>query len=410
VNLRDMFSGIDVIPLPGQGIGNWTVAGRRVTAERAEGLPSVLRGIRLYAETIGGLPLVVYRGDPQVPDLAATINTGQQFELLAKKPNGLQTTFALKAFIVASIEGFGNAYILKTKSRGRVQELWPLDPRRVVPKTEGTEISYKVSVKQGEKPVRMTRDQVLHIPGLLLTDPYIGISPIMVAANAMGKGLAIEEYGGRFYDNDATPRGILKFKGAANTQAAKDTREVWDDRHRGSKNAHRIAALFGGTEYQQVGVDAVAAQAIQAQEWSITECSNALSLPKWALGGRDENPRSTPEQRNAELLQFSIGPKLVMIEQGLHADDDLFPDKELHPYFLAEGMLRAEMLMRYQSYALGRQGGWLTSNDVRKKENMAPIEGGDELLDTPVGGAPNLQPGQGDEGNKTETPEPSEAQ
>jgi hypothetical protein len=108
-----------------------------------------------------------------------------------------------------------------------------------------------------------------------------------------------------------------------------------------------------------------------------------------------------------ELLQFSFAGKFIGIEQALHADDDLFPDKELAPQFLADGMLRASTLMRYQAYVQGRQAGWLSANDVRLKENLPPIEGGDEYQVTPVGGAPNLQPGQGGEQPPDPEPEPA---
>src|SRR3954452_11642301 len=93
-----------------------------------------------------------------------------------------------------------------------------------------------------------------------------------------------------------------------------------------------------------------------------------------------------------ELLQFSIAPWLVRFEEALHADDDIFPDKDLFPEFLADGVLRADTAARYGAYLQGRQAGWLSVNDIRAKENMPPIEDGDQYQTTPVGGAPNLQP------------------
>jgi phage portal protein BeeE len=120
-----------------------------------------------------------------------------------------------------------------------------------------------------------------------------------------------------------------------------------------------------------------------------------LGVPVWAVGGADQNPRSTPEQRNSELLTFSLLSWLIRFEQGLHADEDLFPEKELSPAFETDGIARAEMYPRYQSYVLGRQAGWLSANDIRRRENEPPIPGGDVYQTTPVGGEGNKQPGAG---------------
>lgn len=398
-----MFSGLDVVPLPSQSLGSWSYSGRRITAEKAVGLPAMLRGIRFLAEAIAGLPLIVYRGDPTNPGLKAeVVETSPQYGMLHLEPNTLQTPFDFKAYIVASMIGHGGAYMLKSKVRKRpggmqLVGMYPLNPSRVKPEMNkaGDELIFKVRVKPNDaQTVEMTREDLIYIPGFLFKEPYIGTSPVLTTANAVGAALAAEEFAARFYDNDATPAGVIEFPDGANTQKAKDTREVWEDRHRSAKNAHRVGVLFGGAKYTQVGVDASRAQIIDAQRWNVEVVANILGLPVWTLGGPDPNPRSTPEQRNTELLQFGLVPWLVRIEQALAKDDDLFPDKGLVPHFVAEGLLRAEMMARYEAYLKGRQAGWLSVNDIRRKENEPPIEGGDIYQATPVGGAPNLQPGE----------------
>lgn len=388
---RDMFAGVDAIPLPSTELGQWTPSGRRVTTVKARGLPPVLRGIRIMAETTGTLPILVYRGDPQNPALLAEVDAGPQYELLGKKPNMMQTPFDFKAYIVSAIYGYGNAYLLKAKSkRFGVTELWPITPSRVIPETKSnTEIVYKVRpAKAGEREVELTREDLIHIPGILLDDPYIGVSPLSISAVAIGTGLAVEEFSARFFDRDATPGGLIEHPGAKDTQAAKDMREIWNDRHRGSKKAHGIGALFGGASYKQIGVNAKDAQVIEAQQWTVDQSANVIGLPPRELGGSDPNPRATPEERNMDLLQ-SVMPWLVRTEQALHADNDLFPDKELVPRFYTDGMLRASMSTRFEAYVSARQAGWLSINDIRRREGEPPIPDGDDYQATPVGGAPN---------------------
>lgn len=392
VHLRSqMFGGVDVIPMPSQEGGSWSSAGRRVTPQNAMGLPAVLRGLRVISETVGTLPLIVYRETATGRERARDAG---QWSLLHDKPNDIQTPFGFKAFLLASLVGHGNAYALKAKARGSVRALYPLSPTRVECKSDGQTVTYIVRDKDGRR--ELTRDDILHIPGLLLDDPYVGVSPIVANSNAIGTGLAAEDFAGRFYDNDATPGGVLEMPAGANTQVAKDTKEVWDAGGRGSRHAHQTRVLFGGATYKQVGVDAQSAQIIETQNWTVDQAARVIGLPSWAIGGTDANPRATPEQHNQELLQFGIAPHLVRVEEGFHADDDLFPDKSVFPEFLAEGLLRADLSMRYEAYLKARQAGWLSVNDIRAKENEPPIEGGDDYQSTPVGGAPNLQPGQGD--------------
>lgn len=398
VQVRDMFSGVDAIPLPSQAGGNYSVAGRRVSTEKAVGLPAMLRGIRVLSETVGSLPVIVYRGDPSNPDTKTVVSDAPQYDLLSKKPNELQTPFDFKACIVASILGWQGAFILKAKSRGVVQELWPIDPSRVKVEHKGTSMKYKVRLHpEDAAEVTMTRADLIHIPGTLLKDPYVGVSPIITAANAVGTALAAEEFAGRFYENDATPGGVIEGSPNSTQQQAKEVKELWEDAHRGSRKARKIGALFGGSKYTQIGVDAQSAQIIETQKWSVDQVANVLGLPAWILGGADRNPRSTPEERNMELLQFSIAPHLVRIEQALHADSDLFPDKELAPQFLADGLLRASMAMRFEAWLKARQAGWMCADEIRSRENMPPLPDGTgkEFQMTPVGGAPNLQPGNG---------------
>jgi len=400
-----MFAGESTIPTPAEGVGTgaWSIAGRRVTPQIAAGLPAILRGVRLLGETVAAMPLGVVKTDANGDHEQAV--GSWQYEVLHDTPNDTQKTpFAFKEFVVASMVAMGNSYSLKAKSRGRVQALYPLKPSRVRPKYPkgGGPLEYEIREDNG-RIVTLTADDVLHIPGVLFDDPCIGISPIMLAANTLGTAISAEEFAGRFFDNDATPSGVISFKQGGDSKAAKDTRETWEDRHRGSRRSHKVAALFGEATYQQIGVNAEQAQIIESQRWSVDQAARVLGLPAWALGGVDQNPRSTPEQRNSELLTFSISAWIKRFEEGLHADPDMFPDKSLFPFFETEGLVRAEMSLRYESYLKARQGGWQSANDIRRKENEPPIEGGDVYQETPVGGAPALQPGA-DEGPPPDDP------
>jgi HK97 family phage portal protein len=403
--MAQMFGGVDQIPMPsaeGGGFGSWTTSGRRVSMDDAMGLPAILSGIRFLAETVATFPLIVYsdQGDQRTrePD-------SDQWYLLHTKPNDVQTPFNFKAFMVASMIGYGGFCAQYAVSRGKVQGLIPFDPRVVEVRRDKGEVVFKVR-RQGQAPLTLTREQVFYIPGVLADDPEIGVSPIRIAANAMGTALSTQEYASRFFANDATPAGVIEFPGNADTGQAKDAKKAWNESGQGVSKAHNTRVLFSGATYRQIGVNANDAQIIEAQRWTVEQAARVLRLPPWALGITESSGsgRQTPEQKNMELLQFCIAPWLVRIEEALHADDKVFPDKDLFPEFLAEGVLRADTAARYAAYLQARQAGWLSVNDIRGKENEPPIEGGDDYQVTPVGGAPNLQPAPAQEGDNVEQP------
>jgi HK97 family phage portal protein len=338
------------------------------------------------------MPVLVHEGERHGTSVPAP--KAPQWRLLGAKPNDQGSAFDFYAFLVASLQGYGGAAALKAKGRRGVEALYPMDPRRYTPRVEGGELVLRVQKQDSAGFETLTRDDVLYIPGVLWNDPLIGVSPITMHANAIGSALATEEYAGRFYENDATPGGILEMPFNSDSQQAKDMRELWEDRHRGGRNHHKTAVAFGGATYKTIGVNAADAQIVEAQQWGVHQMARCFRLPGWILDAQEGPSRMTSEDRRTELLIFSILPWTMRIEQALEADSDLFPDGSgLFPATLTDSLLRADTKTRYQAYLQGRQAGWLSANDIRAKENEPPIDGGDEYQTTPVGGAPNLQPG-----------------
>lgn len=386
--LRANFGAEDILPRPSQAGGSWSVAGRRVTPSSAFGLPAALAAIRILAQTVGSMPMLVHSGERHASSVPAP--DAPQWALLNRRPNDQQTPFDFYSFLITSLQGYGGAAILKTKGRGGVEELYPMDPRRYAPRVEGGKLVFHL-----HGGAKLTREDVIYVPGLLLENPLIGVSPITAHANAIGTAIGVEEYAGRFFENDATPGGVLNMPFNSNSTQAKDQKELWEDGHRGGNRAHKMAVLFGGATYQTVGVNARDAQIVESQQWGVDQMARCFGLPGWILGAEKDGAGAlSSEARRAELLMFAVQPWIARIEQALHKDDDLFPDKSLFPAMFSDGLLRADTATRYAAYLQGRQAGWLSVNDIRAEENKPPIEGGDEYQTTPVGGAPNLQPGE----------------
>ena len=397
VEVRDMFSGVDRIPRPGEAAGAWSFSGRNVSFDTASGIPAVMACMRLISETAASLPLEVYQkvdGVLQEPDSLIA-----QANLLGREPNEQSTAFQVWSHVFMSMLGWGNAFLLKSKSRGEVVALYPIDPSRVTPRVEDGEIVFQIRTDhQPHDPNEtvLTKDDILHIPGLLLTDPYIGVSPIGVHRHALGNAIAQQEFSGRFFANDGSPGGVISVTGQMTKEKREEIREAWESRHRGNSASHRVAVLTGGATFDTVGINLRDAQFIEGQEASARDICRIFGVPAGMLDAQAFNSRTTPEEDMSRFL-LRLTPWLRRVESAVETDKDLFPDVDVPGEpdndpcvrFETNHLVRADISARFGAFTSARQGGWMSANEIREMENLPPVEGGDTVQVTPVGGAPN---------------------
>ena len=408
LELRDMFSGVDGIPRPSLASNGWTYSGRRVDHTAATGIPALMAGIRLIADTLACLPVDILTTDddgyltpsPWMP----------QKDLIGREPNETQTAFQVWSHAYCALLGWGNAYLLKAKdSKGAVQALYPLDPSRVEPRmeivdqrTRHAELVFYVrnvgpnTLGDLASAQRLTRNEVLHIPGQLLNHPLVGVSPISVHRQSLGNALAQIEFHGRYFSNDGTPGGVVSVPGSMTKEKIEELREGFEARHRGLNASHRTAVLTGGATYDPTSVNLKDAAFVEGAQHTVQEIARMLGIPAGLLDAESFGSRSTPEE---DMLRFKLRltPWARRVESALEADKDLFPDPDLpgepdsDPIvrFDMNQLVRADLEKRYAAYTAARQGGWLSANEIRAQENLPPVEGGDQIQVTPVGGAPN---------------------
>lgn len=378
---RDMFSDASKVPPPGSRYRSGTGAYGDVDA--VEAVPAAGAAIRLLSETGGLLPITVRtgrRGDPDSQPAPSSWEAG-----VLSQPNVEQSAFDTWSFAIASLQR-GGAFFLKSKDRtGRVAELFVMDPRKVVAKVENGEVVFKV--REGTKTKTLTRRDVVYVPGYLCRSPFIGSSVVANYAATIGAALALEAFQGRFFENDASPGGVITVPGNPKKPQRDELRDSWEARHAGAGNAHRVGILWGGASYDTVGINLNDAQFIESMGWTVEQVARMYRVPKKMLTG--EADETDPEVENLRFATYSLQPWTSRIEQALSMDRDLFPDGSRHAAFNLEPLLRANFSVRATSYREARQGGWMTANEIRRREGMPDHTDGDQLQVTPVGGAPN---------------------
>jgi HK97 family phage portal protein len=368
-------------PVAREGLPAYT--GRFVTTETAAGLPAVSGAIVRLAELVAALPIIVYRGRGGRRQRA---DTSWQWQLLHEAPNGEQSAFDFVYDIVAAVESCGNAFAEKVKVRGRVTALVPIDPTYVrVFRDRATRTKrFQVTTPAGQ--IELGPADVLHFRGPTIQGGLVGHSPIALHRHAFGNAVAMEEFVGRFFGQNARPGVILKAPQGMTAEKAAEWRERWDEVHARPENAHRTGVIGGGIELEQLPVSLEDQQFVEGMKYGVADVARIYRIPKSLL---EEGEMGDTAQEVERVTKFSLLPRFRRIERAMAADPDLFGTPDPYPEFLADALLRPDTVTRYRALKDARQGSWITANEVRDIENLPPVAGGDEILVTPVGGAPN---------------------
>lgn len=345
--------------------------GMRVNADTAMRCAAVLSCVRVLSETIAGLPFITYKRTAIGRERDQSLPI---FQLLAAKPNRYQTAFEFREMLMAHCLLRGNGYAQKVfDGRGNLAELVPLNPTRVEPRLTPTgEMIYRVKTADYQT-IELGPDQIFHLKGLA-TDGITGISPITYARESVGLALATEEYGARLFKNDAKPGGILEHPGKLSDEAHQRLKNSWQSAHAGLQNSHKVAILEEGMRWQRIGVSSQDSQFIESRKFQIEEIARIFRVPPHLIGHLDHATFSNIEHQALDFVQHTILPWLRRWEQAIASR--LLTDEETRTHyceFLVDGLLRGDIQSRYSAYAVGRQWGWLSADDVRRLENMEPL-------------------------------------
>ena len=363
-----------------------SVAGQTVNQRTAMQVTAVYACVRILAESIAGLPLHVYRYKDKGKEMVVD---HPLYPLLHDEPNPEMTSFIFRETLMGHLLLYGNAYAqIIRDGYGRVKWLYPLLPDKMdVRRDDAGQLVYtyiryvdEFGGRQRFEEVKLRPDQVLHIPGLGY-DGLIGYSPIAMAKNAIGMSMAAEEYGSTFFANGATPSGLLEHPGVV--KDPEKLRQSWHAQFSG-KNSHNVAVLEEGMTYKPMSISPNEAQFLETRKFQIDEIARIFRVPPHMVGDLDKSSFSNIEQQSLEFVKYTLNPWVIRWEQSMQKAL-LLPGEKGHYFikFNVDGLLRGDYQSRMNGYAIGRQNGWLSANDIREMENLNPIseeEGGNLYL------------------------------
>ena len=381
--------GVDLVPQ--QNFASWvssmggrqTSAGTMVNTKTALGLSAVRACVTLLAESVAQLPCELYRRDEDGGRKRATDHP--VYDLIHASPNRKDTSFEYYEQAQGALGLEGNYYaLIERDGAGYPTELIPIHPKKVRVLKGNDGLPYYHLIEVGET---LPMSMIHHIKDFSI-DGFVGLSRLETNADALGLAMATEQHASAVFQRGATMSGVIERPREATAiadQAAVDRLLAkFAERHAGLRNMFSVALLQEGMTYRQLAMDNDKAQLLESRNFGVNEVCRLYKIPPHMIQQLDKATFNNIEHMGLQFVIYTLLPWIKRHESAMMRDLLLRDErKDLYIEFNVSGLLRGDQKSRYESYAIGRNWGWLSVNDIRRLENMPPIPGGDRYL-TPL--------------------------
>lgn len=352
-----------------------TFTGKNVTSSNALGLSAVWGCTKVLSESIASLPLNIYERMADGDRLLA--DSHRLYFLLHNQPSKLYTSYTFIEYLVKSICLNGNGYAIINRDRNaNIISFTCVNPSEIKIIQEYGSLYYNVKGYDELIPA----EDMIHVKNLT-NDGILGMSPIQYAAESLGWGIALQTYGNTFFGNGGMPSGTLESDKVLTTEAVERLRQSWDKAYGGVDNANKVAVLEEGIKFNPVSISNESAQFLSSKQWSISEIARWFRVPPHLIQDLSKSSFNNIEMQSLEFVQYTLTPILKRFEQEFNSK--IFKTTERNRFFVefnVNGLLRGDAKTRADLYTKAIQWGWMSINEVRKKENMNAIPNGDEHL------------------------------
>jgi HK97 family phage portal protein len=339
----------------------------------AAGIADVFACVRVLVDGAEMAPLHSYRAT----DTGRERDTATPTAALLERPAPGVTQPAFVGQLVSNLALWGECFIgIYYAPDESVAQLGVLPPDRMEVERISGEPRFKYHQGEGRIAENLTLDDVIHIRSGFTLDGLRGVSPITLCREAMGLSKSLTDASSALWANGAVPGGILTVPaGAGGDDQAQALADGWSARHQGAKNRGRIAVVTGDVDFKAVSMPLTDAEFIETRKLSTAEIARIMRVPVWMIGAPVSDSSltyATVSEQATAFIKFSLGPWLRLIEEGLSANDQLFPQPVNYCRFSLDGLLRAEPQARAAFYtaALNSDTGWMTRAEVRALEDL----------------------------------------
>lgn len=366
--------------------GRMSKAGISVNVNVARQLGVANRCEKLICSAISTMAFDVKR---VVGDKRVDVLDHQASILMRRRPNGWQTPAQFKSYLQSSVLNEGNGYALKVRSRGRITDLWPMDPRRVRVEQSDTDMSlqYRYQRKSGGE-ITFPQSEIFHLRGPS-DDTITGKSVISAAAESMGLADAMRGHASRMFKSGTTFGGVFKHPKTMGEPGLKRFKASLDD-YRGALSSKSFAdiVLEEGMDYSKIGLSSVDAQLLQIMEATDYGICMFYGVPPHMVGltSKTTSWGSGIEQQSKGFVAYTLIEHMTLWQQTI--ERDLFEPTDirngLYAKFNPASLIQGDIKTRYAAYAIGRQWGWESANSVLALEDRDGIGPQGDIYLTPA--------------------------
>lgn len=349
-----------------------------ITPKNATSISAVYSAISAISDTISTLPLNLYHKFDDKREIAYE----HYLEKLIKfSPNEYFTQTTFIEAIVKSMLVYGNAFIYPIKQRNnQIVRLELLDPTNITIFSYEKTPFYNYTSKDAS--LRLELNELINIPYFSF-DGLNGLSPISACKATLELSKVVENQGIKFYKNGAFPSGVLELPNELSDEAYLRLSKSWHRAYSGN-NLYKTAILESGAKYNPIAIANKDAQYVELKQFQISDIARIFNIPAHKIGDLTHATFSNIEQQELNYAIQTIRPLITKIESFLNKGLLLENEREEYYFkFNLSAMLRGDVKSRFESYMLGRNMGVYSVNEIRRLEELNPIEGGD-VYDKPL--------------------------
>jgi HK97 family phage portal protein len=352
----------------GEPWGLQSESGVNVTTKKSFEIVAFFSAVSLISDTISTLPCGAYL---RVGPIRRPLNPRPMW--LDQPDVDLSTRAAFFQQVFSSLLVHGNSYTRVFRdNQGQVVNLVNLNPEKV--EVERSSVGRKIYRYEGENKV-LSGDEIIHIVDLILPGELKGLSRVETLKQALGLNIALSDYAARFFGTGASASGIIEFPGNLTSEQAKQLADGFDSRHRnGTRRAHKTGVLSGGAKFVATQTDPEKSQALESRKFAVEEIARAFNVPLHLLGVPGTASYASVEQNNLQFVSMTLRPLAEKVEAAFSR---LLPGDGFIKFNFND-LLRADLEARIRSYSVGTQAGFYSTNDVRRLEDLPPVDQGDQ--------------------------------
>lgn len=363
--------------------------GTIVTPNTALALSSVWSCVWLMAGAVASLPFYLNRRTVGQVSYGSPAIDVPLYTVINSQPNQDMSAVSFWKFIIASELLWGNGYAVKTlNGQGQLIALDPIRPEYMVPYrlwipgTEPKQYEIRYRYYSPLETVDYSADQIFHWKDRTL-DGLVGLSRIEYARHSMGIARAAEDATSATFKNGLRSGGFVtsvKYLTKPNRDELKSSLKQFVQ---GGPEEGGIMVLEGGLDFKSLTMNPQDVQLLASRQFSVEDICRWFQIPPVLIGHAAAGVTAWGSGIEQLLLGWSA-LSLRSYCRGMQQEigRSLIAVKDRAALFAAidlDDLLAADSAARTALYGAFAQNGVMTRNEIRAKENMAPMEGGDKL-------------------------------